>query len=181
MFINSRITKPQLGDFNVCAISGTVGKLISLAEKLNGDAFTQYDHVRVYIGNNQIVQAEPGGAKVYDISGWDSSPVSLWSTGAISLTDTQRHSIASWAKVFAHHNIGYSEADYFALAAHRLHIPVPGLRDFINNTGHAICSQLVDKCYLNAGVHLFEDMRWPGYVTPADMAGIIERKMTHGA
>ena len=36
-----------------------------------------------------------------------------------------------------------------------------------------ICSQLVDYCYLMAGVHLFNDGRWPGYVTPEDLANVI--------
>ncbi len=29
-----------------------------------------------------------------------------------------------------------------------------------------ICSQLVDQSYQDAGVHLFSDGRWSGYVTP---------------
>src|SRR5258708_29450415 len=64
--------------------------------------------------------------------------------------------------------VGYSWADYMAIAAHRLHIPSPGLRDFIADSTHQICSQLIDTCYADAGVHLFADGRWPGYVTPAD-------------
>jgi hypothetical protein len=36
-----------------------------------------------------------------------------------------------------------------------------------------ICSQLVDFCYAKAGVRLFADNRWEGYVTPADLAGLL--------
>jgi hypothetical protein len=36
-----------------------------------------------------------------------------------------------------------------------------------------ICSQLVDQCYQDAGVHLFADGRWPGDVTPADLYRLI--------
>ena len=34
----------QPGDFAVCSISGTAGRLIALGETLNGDAFAQYQH-----------------------------------------------------------------------------------------------------------------------------------------
>ena len=40
-----------------------------------------------------------------------------------------------------------------------------------------ICSQLVDQCYLEAGIHLYDDGRDPGDVTPADLAELVsERK-----
>ena len=72
--------------------------------------------------------------------------------------------------------VPYSFADYAALAAHRLHIPAPGLREFIGSSKSMICSQLVDQCYVDAGVHLFRDSRWPGFVTPAALAGLIRAR-----
>jgi hypothetical protein len=33
-----------------------------------------------------------------------------------------------------------------------------------------ICSQLVDRCYDIAGVHLFDDGRKPGDVSPGDLS-----------
>jgi hypothetical protein len=36
-----------------------------------------------------------------------------------------------------------------------------------------ICSQLVDEAYLRAGVHLFDDGRDPGDVTPGDLLYVI--------
>ena len=63
--------------------------------------------------------------------------------------------------------------DYFALALHRLGIPAPELKRYIGSSKHLICSQLVDLVYAEAGIHLFTDNRWPGYVTPADLANLI--------
>src|SRR5258708_35416147 len=99
----------------------------------------------------------------------------LWSTGAVPLTGTQRTAICLAARSYI--GVGYSWADYMAIAAHRLHIPSPGLRDFIADSSHMICSQLGDKCYADAGVHLFSGIG-PGYGTPADLAAVIENTKT---
>lgn len=160
---------PQLGDFAVIPISGIGGKLISIGEFLDGSGFHDYDHAEIYVGNGQTLGAYPGGADFVPLpvnqDGW------LWSTGHIQLSDAERAKIVSNA--IACKGIPYSAADYFALAAHRLHIPAPGLKDYVADSKHMICSQLTDFCYMNAGVHLFSDNRWPGYVTPADLAGVI--------
>lgn len=160
---------PQLGDFAVLPIAGQVGKLISIGEWLNGSAFGSYDHAVIYTGGNQTMGAYPGGARLVtmpaDQSEW------AWSTGRIMLTNPQRTAIVAGAMACA--GTPYSALDYFALVAHRLRIPAPGLKNYIASTRHLICSQLVDLVYMNAGVHLFNDGRWPGYVTPADLAAII--------
>jgi cell wall-associated NlpC family hydrolase len=159
-------------------MSGDAGKLIRLGQLLNGDGFGDYEHAFIYIGDYgttgdlaaQIVEAEPGGARRTALN---YSSV-LWSSGKIPLTDAQRAAIVTAAKKYV--GTPYSAADYFALAAHRLHIPAPGLRAYVASSGHMICSQLVDACYADAGVHLFSDGRWPGYVTPGALADLLEAK-----
>jgi hypothetical protein len=151
-----------------------VGKLISIGEWLNGDGFGTYDHAEIYVGMpdeqgplGYTMGAYSNGAGLVPVpekqDGW------LWSTGHLTVTDEQRAQICTYALQCK--GIEYGWLDYFALAAHRLHLPAPGLRDFIGNS--LICSQLVDLCYCKAGVHLFQDNRWPGYVTPADLADVI--------
>jgi hypothetical protein len=68
----------------------------------------------------------------------------------------------------------YSIADYAALISHRWHIPSPGLKDFIGDTGHMICSQLVDQACYDALWFLFDDDRWPGYVKPSDLGHLLD-------
>lgn len=165
------MSEPLGGDFACVNVGGDVGRLIRLGEELNGDGFTQYQHAYVYIGGGLIVEAEPGGAVPVKLTG-DLSKRSLWSTGRITLTADQR--VAVCAAALRYVGTPYSFLDYAALAAHRLHIPAPGLRAFIRSSRSMICSQLVDQCYQDAGVHLFADGRWPGYVTPASLAGVIE-------
>lgn len=163
------------GDFAIIPISGPVGTLISAGEWLDGDGFANYDHAEIFLGviNGTAVTmgAYPGGARLVALppppqqQGW------LWSSGHIALTDNQRTAIV--ANALGCKGVPYSSLDYFAIAAHRLHIPAPWLKTYISSTHHLICSQLVDLCYDNAGVHLFTDKRWPGYVTPADLAHLI--------
>ncbi len=45
--------------------------------------------------------------------------------------------------------------------------------DYVASSKHMICSQLVDFVYMQSGIHLFNDGRWPGYVTPADLASLL--------
>jgi len=169
------MSAPGLGDFAVVSAGGAVGPLISLGEFLDGSGFTQWDHAFVYVGAKQIVQTNPGGAREVQITDWRAGRAdALWSTGAIELTGSQRAAICAAAIGYAARNVHYSSLDYLALAAHRLHLPVPWLQHFIADTGHMICSQLVDQCYRDAGVQLFSDHRWPGYVTPADLGELIE-------
>jgi hypothetical protein len=170
----------QPGDFAVIPMGGESGKLIEFGEFLNGDGFGNYEHAEIYVGNpagsptvpnGYTMGAYPGGAKLVPLpdekyqDGW------LWSTDRIPLTGPERLEIVNAA--LACKGIPYSAADYFALAAHRLHIPAPGLKNYIAASGHEICSQLVDYCYLEADVHLFTDNRWPGYVTPEDLANVL--------
>lgn len=73
----------------------------------------------------------------------------------------------------------YSVADYFALAAHRLHIPAPHLKRYVRSSGHMICSQLADAAAAEGGWHLFEDGRWPGDVTPGDLYRLYQAQRAH--
>jgi hypothetical protein len=174
---------PRPGDFLVVPVLGDVGKAIELGQFLTGQKFKPYEHAEVYIGepdanapygytasaypNRQGIQALPYAPK--DMAG------SLWSSGLIDLTDFQRTAIVHWC--LNHPKVAYSALDYLALALHRFRIPAPGLRDFIADTGHQICSQYADEAYNAAGVHLFNDNRWPGYVMPIDLAELLLAKM----
>lgn len=163
---------PSPGDFGVVHMGGDSGKLIRLGQWLNGDGFSDYEHAFIYAGNGHIVEAEPGGAKFAAIH-YDNV---LWSTGKITLNSMDRALIVKSATDLV--GTDYSAADYFALAAKRLKfgVLVPGLKWYVASSKHMICSQLVDACYQMAGVHLFNDGRWDGYVTPGALAELIESK-----
>lgn len=157
--------QPPAGLIGLTPISGQVGRLIEFGQWLNGNGFHQWEHAFISIGNGLIVEAEPGGARVAHA---DEYSTVYWCNSLYKLgTEAQLQNTEDWAKKYV--ETPYSFADYFALAQHRLHIPGPGLKNFIASDGHMICSQLADRCYANAGIHIFTDNRWPGYVTPADL------------
>lgn len=155
---------PQPGDFGLTRISGAAGDAIRVGQWLNGNGFSAYEHAFVVVDNDQIVEAMPGGALLSPLSEYpDSTTVfSTW-----TLTDVSRRAIVAAAKAMI--GTPYSAYDYFAIAAHRLHLPMPGLRSYIATSKHMICSQLVDLAYTAAGCRIFEDGRWPGYVTPGSL------------
>jgi hypothetical protein len=164
----------QLGDFVCVPMHGDAGELIRIGQYLNGSGFKNFEHAEVLVTRNQTMGAYPGGAKLEDLAPLDYQQGWLWSSDAIGvhLTAKQRDAVVSTA--LALKGIGYSPTDYFALAAHRLDLPGASLlKNYVSSTNHMICSQLVDYCYLMAGVHLFNDGRWPGYVTPEDLANVI--------
>jgi hypothetical protein len=165
---------PQAGDIGLTQISGRTGQAIRVGMWLNGESFVNYQHAFVYTGDTNIaargmiVEAEPGpaGARYVELH---YAPENVrWCRGlSYGLTDEKRVELAQAACGVI--GVGYSFLDYVALASHRLGIPGPGLKAYISDTGHEICSQLCDLVYQKAGIQLFDDDRWPGYVTPLSL------------
>jgi hypothetical protein len=177
------VADPRPGDFLCVPISGGVGLAVEVGQFLDGQKFQPYEHAEVYVG-----QPDEGGPHGYTVSAYPGGkgrrplpcppakvPGSLWSSGLVRLADSQRQDIVAWC--LDHQEVGYSSLDYFALAAHRLSLPVPQLREYIASTEHMICSQYVDTAYAAGRVHLFKDLRWPGFVDPMDLAGLLESRL----
>lgn len=158
-------TNPQAGMIGLTRISGDVGRGIEFGQWLNGEGFHAWEHAFLLLPYGNILEAEPGGAVIRPLHYDDV----YWCTGIDklphpSVTSALVQGVAEHLK-----GVPYSFLDYAALAAHRLHIPGPYLRDFIATQQHMICSQLVDFAYELLGVQIFDDGRWPGYVTPASL------------
>jgi cell wall-associated NlpC family hydrolase len=168
-------TTPCPGDFGLTQISGGVGRLIRFGQFLNGDGYENFEHAFIYLGEGQIIEAEPGGARIANLSEYDNSTID-WSTGKIPLTDAERELILYHAHVVQ--GVPYSFLDYFALSAKRLHLfPLDeALKSRVQSGNHLICSQLVDYVYDLSGIHLFDDGRWEGYVTPGDLYELLASK-----
>ncbi len=163
---------PLPGDFAVVSMGGQGGALISAMETIAYDHSTHWDHAFIYVGDEMIVQAEPSGAQKVPLGAYQ---YSIWSSGILFPSAAQRTAIVAAAEKCAAGKIPYSYLDYGAIAAHRFHLPVPGLKDYIADTGHEICSQLVDQCWLDGGYHLFTDWRWPGFVSPYDLGTMLSK------
>lgn len=159
---------PQPGDYGCTPLSDDVGKLIRLGQWLNGDGFRNYEHAFIWTDSGMIVEAEPGGAVEvpfhYDLA--------QCAVSSVPLTGPEQTAIVRAARSYV--GTPYSWLDYLALAAHRLHIPAPGLREYVASSHHMICSALVDRAYADGDVHLFGGI-WEGYVTPANLAALALR------
>lgn len=164
--------QPKPGDFAVVHMNGEVGQLIRVAQWLCGKGFADYEHAFILIDDSQLIEAQPGGARKVPLSEYDGRQIE-WSSGRIPLTDDQRAKVVAAAVGYL--GTPYSFLDYAAIAAHRLYLPIPWLRRYVASTKHMLCSALVDQCFQDAGVQLFRDGRWSGYVTPADLHWLIVR------
>ena len=163
------MTRPRPGDFAVVDTGKRAPWLIQLGKRLSRGGFMMFDHAvicsRVRRGTIYIVEAMPSGAKenVWHYDDHDH----LWSTGLVK-TSTKAGMAA-----LAYVGKPYGWLDYAAVAAHAWHLWMPGMRHFVRSTRHLTGSQLVDRAELDAGIHLFADRRWRGYVRPSDLADLI--------
>ncbi|HET7638346.1 MAG TPA: hypothetical protein VFK47_06335, partial [Ktedonobacteraceae bacterium] len=139
------------GDFGLVTIEGNVGKLIRFGQWLNGDGFSNYEHAFIYIGHGQIIEAEPGGARIAQLSEYDGRSI-RWSSGLIDLTDDERTKLVEWA--VGKLNAPYSFLDYLAIALYRFHIKLPYLTKIVEDEDRLICSVLVADDYANIGVQV---------------------------
>jgi cell wall-associated NlpC family hydrolase len=161
---------PEIGAFGVVRTNGWAAWVIRYG------THSTVNHAFVYIGNGRIIEAQPGGAIESDATRY---PAAIWSS--MPLPDATRTKIAVWAQ--AQQGIGYGWADIAALAlAVILRAVLPRkvatailrvIARRIERMNRLICSQLADKAYALAGVHLFDDDRLPGEVTPGDLLRLI--------
>jgi hypothetical protein len=168
-----------VGAFFLTQITGPTGWLIGVGQALAGDP-SRYEHAGVIISESgDVVEAEPGGARVSNLSEYKGRPLLIsdapvlnsladWMAGERALRD---HVVVEAKKLVG---VGYSALDYLALALLHLHLPSSWVRNRVEKSGHMICSQLVDAIYERAGIHLFTDGRLPGDVAPADLAAYAE-------
>lgn len=191
---------PEPGDFAAVRTGGDIGLLIRIGQWLNGTGFKDFEHALVCVGPAlavgslipgtefsahgqagrkvqkgevwvKVLEAEPGGSRVRYRMCLDTD---LWSTGIIDITPEQRAKVADLAPQFT--GIEYSALVYFALALHHFHVNTKDLQNYIDTHKQDICSQLVDAFELALGVHLFQDGRWPGDVTPEDLANLLQEE-----
>lgn len=153
------VAEPLPGDVGLVRISGGVGVLIRFGQWLNGDGYANYEHAFVYVGDGKIVEAQPGGAILTDLSKYDGRDI-FWSTGLINLTAGQRVTIVTMAR----NQVGtpYSFLDYFAMFNKRFHLPVPFVTARVLDSKHLICSWLCAKDYEAAGSRISNK---PAYLT----------------
>lgn len=161
---------PKPGDFGLVRIKGIVGAFVMLGQWFNGDR-SQWTHAFLLLDDDTVIEAMPRGAQIVPLSRYAGREI-RWSSD-IPLTPEQRRDIVQAGRDLE--GTPYSFADYAALFFERIGIGFGLTRKYVRNTGHMICSQLVDEVYRRAGVHLFTDGRLPQDVTPGDLDILLRR------
>lgn len=138
-----------------------MGKVIRLATR------SQVNHAFIVVDASHIVEARPTGAALKPISEYADHLVVFNDTEP--LTDIERAGIVAQALAYATRGVGYGFLDILALAITTFGVRWGWLARRVERDDRLICSQLVDRCYLAVGVHLFDDGRLSGQVTPGDL------------
>lgn len=170
---------PRPGDWFVTTISGPGGLVIDWGEAW-ADAVAlhkvsaserrlaeDWRHAGIFLDNGSVLQAEPHGAEIVT---WTPAPGTLISTGLWPALDPE--SVTHLAAELT--GTPYSWLDYAQLALHRMGRNTDKLQAEIKNSGHMMCSQLVDRFQMDLGVHLFDDDRWEGDVMPLDLGLLLK-------
>lgn len=155
---------PKLGDFFVTRTNGWVAAVIRWI------THAPVNHAGIFIGYGQVVEAQPRGATISDLTRY---PGAIWSH--MELSDVQRQYLHDAAM----HTVGtpYNFADIAAQAIVRLfdwHAPKWAIKR-LSRPDRLQCAQLVDLCYQRAGIDLFPPDRPSGLVSPGDLYDLTRR------
>lgn len=135
-------------------------------------------HAFIYIGEQadgtDMVEAQAAGVRRYHSDAYGTIYPGPAPEPAVGLA------IANTAAALATRDTDYNFlADFYIGMREGLRIKIPPwLFRLASTSKHVECAQLVDYCYLTNGVHLFEDGRAPGSVSPADLWKLTDRGTT---
>lgn len=175
---------PQAGEVGFTWIQGWTGFWVSFGQWLLGDGglwpWTRKSkqlpkgrptHVFQVLEDGVIIEAQPGGARVGHTSLYRNRPVLYTS---LPLTNEQRAAVSAIALRYEY--TPYSFLDYLYLALWRFGIRPDWLRDKVRDSGHMICSQMVDKIQEEIGMNWFTDLRLNQDVSPGEQFALVEQK-----
>ena len=145
------------GQVAIISTSGWVGRLVQLVTN------SAWNHCVIAINEFECVSAEPGGAVLRYISDYRNDLVA-WSQFDLSVE--QRVRISTWG--WEHLDTDYDYLGFAAIAVTKLLGPLAPkwLLRYIATRDRLICSYLVDLALQAGGIHLFNDHRPRGCVTP---------------
>lgn len=153
-----------------------VSWLIRLGQFINRDQNAEYSHAFLVINDNTVAEATIKGFVYSPREKYDNTNTIYLD---IDLTPEQRAGVLHQAGRLI--GTKYSIWSYFLMLALRVGIRPKWLQKRVASNKELICSASCDLAYSRAGVHLFDDGRIAGEVTPADLVSvIIKRKWQPG-
>lgn len=159
--------RAEPGQFGLSIIGGHVGRLVWFGQVIVGDR-SRWTHAFLVLDDETVVEAMPAGARLAPLEPYRKmADAGRAVFSDLKLTKGQVAAVVLTGREFV--GTPYSFFDYVSLSLERLHIRPVWVQRRVESSGRMICSQLVDRCYDIAGVHLFDDGRPHGDVTPGDL------------
>lgn len=127
-------------------------------------------HVVIAISDNEVISAEPGGARIrpHDYSYF------VWSQ--FEMTDEQAQACADWARAREGAPYSFINGFFIGLSMYGIRIPL-AIRKRIARDTHYQCAQLADAALtLGAGITVFEDGRDFGEVYPGALEQLFKER-----
>jgi cell wall-associated NlpC family hydrolase len=153
------------GQFGVVRTTSLAAWVIRLGTR------SQVNHAYIYVSDNYIVEAQPHGAVMRHASKYAGSP-----TSSFNLTPEEQARVRAAALALV--GTSYNFLDIAVLALLSLGVRWAWLQKRAQSSAALICSQLVDRAYRNAGIHLYDDGRPDGEVTPGDLLLLLAERST---
>lgn len=151
------------GDIGFSIIGGRVGAWVNAGQAWLGDA-SRFTHAFWVLPGGRCIEAMPGGARIASLNDRYGPG---YAYAHLPLTLEQRAQVEPLAQSMV--GTPYSFLDYLALGAYRKGLNLRGIRERVSDSGHLICSQLVDVGLCRLGFHLFDDGRLSQDVTPGSI------------
>ena len=151
--------EPRIGDYGVVKTNGILARLIQVG------TISRWNHAFIFIGNGKIVEANPKGVEVSEVSEY---PLIAWNRHE-ELADSERNFIVA-------HAVNQVGKPYSFLTILIIMLRILGLK-FLANNGFLhklalkdgyICSELVAEAYATAGKSISKGA--PDLCTPGDLA-----------
>lgn len=167
--------QPMVGDIACVPMHAPGGPLIRAGEGVLRSIYrdrlpakaVDYQHAFTYGGQGFVFEARPGGAGFRELAEFNQEKI-LWLPQPLSVQQRQQIQSLMNSKI----GCPYSFVDYAAIAATALDVDwcADWAKSYVSADGHMICSQMCDWLQMGVGHNIFRDGRWPGLVTPMDLA-----------
>jgi uncharacterized protein YycO len=162
----------RTGQFGLSVIGGGLGRAIWFGQAVIGDR-SKWTHAFLVLDEETVIEAMPRGARLAPLAPFvDKGERGQAVFSRLKLTDEQRATVVQVGREFA--GTPYSFLDYLSIGLEHLRVRPTWVQRRVETSRRMICSQLVDRAYDIAGVHLFADGRRPGDVTPGDLTRCLD-------
>lgn len=161
----------QPGDVALVVNGGQFARAIRLCDKMKAQRLhvpaEPYNHAAIMISETQVVQASTSAGAVLeplDKQSWHKVEWRRWP----DLAPADQMLLGALAQSLL--GVPYNFTDVVALAIDSFGFDPKWVKDREADSSTLLCSQLVDLVFQRANLHLFDDGRVPGSVTPGDLA-----------